>query len=117
MTSNSNFIVLGKPRFNDSTLEQIAIQEGVEVAWSQAFLLLGTKAPGQVAGDFSVAIRLPDGKTFMAIDRFAIRSLCYRQVGNCLLFAERADQLADSTFGLQSFSCFISSLTQTSFVR
>lgn len=57
----------------------------------------GTKAPEKVTGDFSVALRLPDGKTFLAIDRFAIRSLCYRQVGNQLLFAERADQLANSS--------------------
>jgi asparagine synthase (glutamine-hydrolysing) len=97
MTCNTDSLVLGKSRFNDSSLKQTASREGVETAWRQAFQRFGTKAPEQVSGDFSVALRLPDGRTFLAIDRFAIRSLCYRQVGNHLLFAERADQLADST--------------------
>lgn len=96
-SSNTDCLVLGKPRFNDSTLTQTAMREGIEAAWRQAFQRLGSKAPEQVSGDFSVALRDSSGKVFIAVDRFAIRTLCYRQVGNQLLFAERADQLADST--------------------
>lgn len=97
MTSNRDSLVCGKPRFNESSLSQIAAREGVEAAWSQAFQRFGIKAPEQVSGDFSVALRESNGKVFIAVDRFAIRTLCYRQVGNQLQFAERADQLADST--------------------
>ena len=44
-----------------------------------------------------MALREPNGTVFLAVDRFAIRSLCYRQIGDQLLFAERADDLADSS--------------------
>ena len=97
MNSNTNSLVLGKPRFNDSSLAEAAKRDGIEAAWREAFQRFGAKAPEQVSGDFSIAFHLPDDRAFLAVDRFAIRSLCYRQVGNQLLFAERADQLADST--------------------
>ena len=97
MTRNSNCLVLGRPRFDDSALTQTTTRDGAEAAWRQAFQLLGTKAPEGVSGDFSVALRESNGRVFLAIDRFAIRTLCYRQVGDQIFFAERADELADST--------------------
>lgn len=96
MTSNKDGLAFGKPRFNDSTLAQTATREGAEAAWNKAFQLFGTKAPERVAGDFSIALRSPDGRIFLAVDRFAVRSLCYREQGDQLFFAERADQLVDS---------------------
>lgn len=99
--SSSNDILpalaVGKPRFANAQLAKILQEEGALSAWRQAFKSAGVSAPETVSGDFSVAFREQDGKTFLAIDRFAIRSLCYRQVGNQLRFAERADQLADSS--------------------
>ena len=98
MTScNTDSLVFGKPRFNDSSLAKTVKRESEEAAWREAFQRFGTQAPEHVSGDFSVAFRQPDGAAFLAVDRFAIRSLCYRQVGNQLLFAERADQLADAS--------------------
>lgn len=97
MTRNADILVLGTPRFNDAGLAQIASRDGVEVAWRSAIQKSGKKSPEEVSGDFAVALREPDGKVFLAIDRFAIRTLCYRQSGNQLLFAERADELADET--------------------
>lgn len=97
MTSNKDILLLGKPRFNDASLSQVATGEGVEAAWRTAFQRSGTKAPEQVSGDFSVALRESSGRVFLAVDRFAIRSLCYRQVGDQLQFAEHADELADSS--------------------
>ena len=47
-------------------------------------------------GDFAVGLRLGDGSVFLAVDRFAIRTICYRIRANDLLFAERADELADA---------------------
>jgi asparagine synthase (glutamine-hydrolysing) len=87
-------ITIGKPRFSDLALAQIAATEGQEAAWRAAFQRHDKQAPSKVAGDFAVALRA-DTKTYLAIDRFAMRTLCYRQVGNRLLFAERADDLAD----------------------
>lgn len=97
MTKNTDCHVFGKPRFVDTALTQTAKQEGVGAAWRQAFQRYGTKAPSAVSGDFSVALRESSGTVFLAVDRFAVRTLCYRQVGDQLLFAERADELADST--------------------
>lgn len=96
MTSNTDCLFLGKPRFNDSALMQTAAREGALAAWLQAFRAKGVKSPETVSGDFAIAIKEPNGRTFLAIDRFAIRTLCYRQVGDHLLFAERADDLADA---------------------
>lgn len=90
-------LVLGKPRFNDPELAKIAARDGIETAWRQAFQRVGSRAPEGVSGDFAVALREPNGRVFLAIDRFAMRTLCYRQVGDQLHFAERADELADST--------------------
>lgn len=95
MTSNRDSLVLGKPRFKDSALMQTATKEGADVAWHQAFQSSGSNAPVDVSGDFAVGLREPGGRVFLAVDRFAIRTLCYRQVGDQLLFAERADDLAD----------------------
>ena len=55
----------------------------------------GALAPARVAGDFAIGLRQPDGRVFLAVDRFAIRTLCYRLVDSQLRFAERADTLAD----------------------
>ena len=94
--SASPELSLGRPLFNDPALAATAAGEGVAAAWRQAFARSGTSAPAAVGGDFAVALRLPDGRIFLAVDRFAVRSLCYRQVGDSLRFAERADELLDA---------------------
>lgn len=97
MTPNTDCLVLGLPLFNDSSLEKTLLAEGVEATWRHAFQRFWNKAPEIVSGDFAVALRAPNGTVFLAVDRFAIRSLCYRQIGEQLQFAERADDLADSS--------------------
>ena len=59
------------------------------------------KAAKQVQGDFAVALQLADSSIFMAVDRFAIRSLCYRIDGDKLYCAERADGLSGSALDSQ----------------
>ena len=98
MTTIPESIEVGKPRFNDVGLAKTARESGPLAAWQQAFQQFGSAAALHVSGDFAVGLRdasISGGKTFLAVDRFAIRTLCYRQVGNRLLFAERADELAD----------------------
>jgi asparagine synthase (glutamine-hydrolysing) len=48
-----------------------------------------------VEGDFAVGLQELTGRTLLAVDRFSIRTLCYRLVSGVLRFAERADALAD----------------------
>ena len=85
---------VGRPRFTDTFLAQIAHEQGLAAAWMAAFSRLGSVAPAGVEGDFAVGVTLPDGQTFLAVDRFAVRSLCWRVIGGRLHFAERADELA-----------------------
>lgn len=105
-TSETSSLVLGKPRFSDTALARTQEQEGALAAWLLAFRAMGASAPEAVSGDFALALREPGGRTFLAVDRFAIRTLCYRQVGDRLLFAERADELADSTTDIDSQAIF-----------
>ena len=52
------------------------------------------QAAGAAEGDFAVGLHDGKGCVFLAVDRFAIRTLCYRLIDGHLHFAERADTLA-----------------------
>ena len=92
MTSS---LCTGSPRFADSKLAALHAGQGAAAAWSQAYSDRGIEALQGVAGDFAVALRPREGCAFLAVDRFAVRTLCYRVDGDTLRFAERADALAD----------------------
>lgn len=106
MTPNQTSLVLGKPRFLDADLQQLAENQGALSAWRKAYERHSTSAPDSIAGDFAVAMQTADGAVFMAVDKFAIRSLCYREVDGQLLFAERADELADKSAGIDNQAIF-----------
>lgn len=96
MSDQDSFLVLGSPRFSDSRLASLALAEGVLAAWREALVALGAQAASGVTGDFAVGLCGP-GRTFLAVDRFAIRTLCYRVDNGQLRFAARADELADAS--------------------
>ena len=96
----------GSPRFADSALNAVAKRDGLAAAWTAAFSSLGPDAPKAVQGDFAVGIRLPDGSVFLAVDRFAVRTICYRQQGDLIEFSERADDLAKSASDLDPQAIF-----------
>ncbi len=90
-------LVLGRPRFRDASLEQRASEDGTLAAWQRAFSQHGARdAAASVDGEFAVGLRDSLGRTFLAVDRFSIRTLCYRVQGGALRFAEGADELTDS---------------------
>ena len=89
-------LVTGRPVFRTSELAACAREQGAEAAWRRAFAAGGPHAAAAVDGDFAVALREPGGRTLLAVDRFAIRTLCYRVEGGELRFAERADALCDA---------------------
>jgi asparagine synthase (glutamine-hydrolysing) len=97
---------IGKPIFSASEHTGIAQQDDIASAWRQAFSASGVRAPEAVKGDFAIGLREPGGKVFLAVDRFAVRSLCYRQDEDGLKFAERADDLADVTTELDPQAIF-----------
>lgn len=89
-------LAFGNPRFKHSELADAAARSGLATAWQLAFRRFGRAAPAQAEGDFAVALRDEQGRIFLAVDRFAVRSLCYRREGEELVVAERADSAAGS---------------------
>ena len=87
---------LGAPRFSNARLGHLANHEGTLAAWHAAFVQNVKSALTDVTGDFAVGLREPNGRTVLAVDRFAIQTLCYRMVDGKLRFAARADTLADA---------------------
>lgn len=84
----------GNVRFSDADLAATCAREGHLAAWMKAFAQYGATAPSRVEGDFAVAIPDKKGRLLLAVDRFSIRTLCYRLCGGQLLFGERADEVA-----------------------
>ena len=87
---------LGRPTFNDTTLDARAKAGDNLGAWRTALALGPAAAARSVSGDFAIGLREASGRVFLAVDRFAIRTLCYRVVDGDMRFAARADELADA---------------------
>lgn len=96
MSDQDSSLALGSPRFSDTRLSGMATEKGAPAAWREAWIAHGMRAASGVSGDFAVGLRDGDGRAFMAVDRFAIRTLCYRVDQGKLRFAARADELADT---------------------
>ena len=93
-------LAFGAPQFADPAVSELARQQGDLAAWQ---LALGTQDPAaalqRVHGDFAVGIVGAGGQVLLAVDRFAVRTMCYRLVAGELIFAERADALAHAPLG------------------
>jgi len=87
-------LALGAPRFLDPALAEAARRDGAPAAWKAALSGDPLQALGRVSGDFAVGLADERGRTVLAVDRFAIRTLCWRIVDGRLHYAERADTLA-----------------------
>lgn len=94
MTALDTSLALGSPIFSDSRLADLARAQGALAAWTEAFAKNSVHAARDVTGDFSVALRGSSGRVFLAVDRFAIHTLCYRVDRGQIQFASRADALA-----------------------
>ena len=90
-------LAVGAAVFRDAAIEQCARDNGVLAGWQAAVSQGAAAAAAKVDGEFAVALREPSGRTFLAVDRFAIRTLCYRIVGDELRFALRADALVSAS--------------------
>lgn len=86
-------IILGQPFFADTEATAAARSDGTTAGWRVA-LRHGPQAAATAAqGAFAVALREGDGRVFMAVDRFAIHTLCFRVDGSSLHFAVHATDL------------------------
>jgi asparagine synthase (glutamine-hydrolysing) len=97
MINNNKALVSGSPVFAAREIAALAKSEGNLEAWRSLIGAGGKDAVSDVSGDFSVGFFDSAGRGFLAVDRFAVRSLCYRVVDGELRFAVRADKLADLT--------------------
>jgi len=89
----------GRCRFVDASLADIARDHGDGAAWLAAFERHGADAPRHVTGDFAVAVHTRSGRVHLAVDRFAVRTLCWRQARDGVLCHERADVVAGADAG------------------
>jgi len=87
-------LALGSPRFADTRLASLAREQGNVAAWQAALKQGAAQAAGGVDGAFAVGLTDAAGRSFLAVDRFAMCSLCYRVIDGQLHFATRADALA-----------------------
>ena len=91
-------LVLGRPCFGDAHLASIAAAQGDAAAWHAAVSGRSStdaaNAAALTTGAFAVGITDPQGRVFLAVDRFAVQALCWRLIDGRLHYAERADTLA-----------------------
>ena len=82
----------GEPVFLDADIASVGRAQGAAAAWLSLYRHAGARAPTRVHGRFSCAILDAGAATaFVAVDRFAIDSLCYATVDGRFCFATRAD--------------------------
>jgi asparagine synthase (glutamine-hydrolysing) len=87
----------GTATFSTPHLAQLADNFGAGIAWRAASHERGlAAAAAQTSGAFSVGMTEADGRTSLAVDRFAIHTLCYQVVDGQLRYAPRADTLANA---------------------
>jgi len=91
-------LILGRPRFEDATLAQIEQSQGAEAAWRAVIeghsLAEVAAVVAHTTGPFAVGLTDTRGRVLLAVDRFAVQTLCWRVVDGRLHCAERADTLA-----------------------
>lgn len=97
MNNENNAVLLGMPTFPSPALAALAREAGHLRAWEEFFRTRGPKHLREISGDFAIGFTDEAGRVFLAVDRFAMRSLCYRVVDGRIRFASRADELADSS--------------------
>ncbi len=94
---SSVLLAAGQPRFRDARAQQLSDAGQAEAAWLQA---CGTRSLpevlNEVGGSFAVVLRDAQDRTWLAVDRFGMQTLCYRQDGAALRWSGRADALAGS---------------------
>ncbi len=98
-------LLAGRPRFPSNTVQTLQAATEPNAAqdhWTN--FLFGTEGAShahiqaqlkEVGGSFAIGLHNSDGSVVLAVDRFAIETLCYRIDGGHIRFAQRADELAD----------------------
>ncbi len=99
----------GAPVFADAALAAIETEHGIARAWQQALTQPANKAAAGARGHHAVGLRDADGAAFLAVDRFAVQTLCYRTGASSaggVRFSDRADTLAADPEDLEAQALF-----------
>ncbi len=91
----SSAVFSGTPLFSGEAKQCLAAGGTVAQAWQKALQSDVRSGLQSVTGDFALGMQLPDGRVVLAVDRFAVRSLCYREVQGQLQFAATLDGLVE----------------------
>jgi asparagine synthase (glutamine-hydrolysing) len=84
--------VMGSPRFDDHDAANIALKSGLAAGYLKGWHKYGTDVASHTRGGYAaVVIDAAKGAVFLAVDRFAIETLCYSMDSNTLSFSDRAD--------------------------
>ena len=95
-------LYIGAPRLAGVSVDA----DASAAAWHSSIERHGAVGAARAEGDFAVATQLPDGSVFLAVDRFAVRTLCWRVDNGRLRVAARADTLADAPDALDAQALF-----------
>lgn len=99
--------VVGTPRFNDLDAVRIAAESGAAAGFLAGWKRHGSDIAGHVRGGYAVVIADAVSRSaFLAVDRFAIETLCYRIEGTELSFSDRADCVAGGGIDLDPQAIF-----------
>jgi len=89
---NAAAAVIGTPHFADTDAEGVALKSGVAAGLLAAWRKNGSHVAAHIRGAYALVIAdAASGTVFLAVDRFAIETLCYRIDGDTLAFSDRAD--------------------------
>ena len=94
MASDANAVcsAIGTPQFVEEETAHISSQSGISAGFLKSWREHGTEAVSYVQGAYAVVIADVARKSvFLAVDRFAIQTLCYCIDSRALNFSDRAD--------------------------
>ena len=73
-----------------------AATDGIPPGLAAALRDNPAEALRSISGPFALSLQQACGRSLIAVDRFAVQTLCYRVVNGALRVAQRADSLADA---------------------
>jgi len=87
-------LVVGRPAFPDLQARTLAERGDFAQAWMASLQGDVPSALANITGHFALGLVQPSGRVVLAVDRFAVHSLCYSVADGQIRFSARADQLA-----------------------
>lgn len=88
--------MIGTPRFDDADASRAAADTSPAAGLLEAWFKKRVDVPVSIHGPFAcIIVDANAGAVFLAVDRFAVQTLCYRLEGNQFSFSDRADCVAE----------------------